>query len=191
MASRLIFFFVWVYVAIDLGFCRPSLQYGWELVCSIFHARLPSKQEKQKFHAWLLVFYISTFLLFCRAYIFVITYDGYFREYNLKATKPNESVWSLERDFNLIDKFWWPQMTKIHGRFSLCSLCQDQPLPRCLCSWWAIVGLCASSERRRCVIIVSSSLGMGAEVSRVLVVGQWFYLRLKIIILPYSIGVCI
>lgn len=38
-----------------------------------------------------------------RACIFIIAYNGYFREYNLKATKSNESLWSLEREFNLID----------------------------------------------------------------------------------------
>lgn len=38
-----------------------------------------------------------------RASMFVIAHNGYFREYSLTVTKSKESVWSLEREFNLID----------------------------------------------------------------------------------------
>lgn len=45
----------------------------------------------------------NVFALYGRASMFVIAYNGYFREYNLKVNKSNESLWSLEREFNLID----------------------------------------------------------------------------------------
>nr|CAD1827836.1 unnamed protein product [Ananas comosus var. bracteatus] len=38
-----------------------------------------------------------------RANIYIITQNGYFREYTLQITKSNESLWSLEREFNLLD----------------------------------------------------------------------------------------
>ncbi|CAL4885715.1 unnamed protein product [Urochloa decumbens] len=34
--------------------------------------------------------------------IYIITHDGYFREYVIGTTKSNESSWSLEREFNLL-----------------------------------------------------------------------------------------
>ncbi|CAL9166958.1 unnamed protein product [Musa hybrid cultivar] len=38
-----------------------------------------------------------------RASIFIITRNGYFREYSLNVTKSNECSWSLEREVNLLD----------------------------------------------------------------------------------------
>lgn len=35
--------------------------------------------------------------------IYIVTHDGYFREYVIGTTKSNESSWSLEREFNLLD----------------------------------------------------------------------------------------
>ncbi|URE31459.1 WD40 [Musa troglodytarum] len=38
-----------------------------------------------------------------RASIFIITHNGYFREYSLNVTKSNECSWSLEREVNVLD----------------------------------------------------------------------------------------
>ncbi|GJM87221.1 hypothetical protein PR202_ga03155 [Eleusine coracana subsp. coracana] len=38
-----------------------------------------------------------------RTVIFIITHDGYFREYVICTTKSNESSWTLEREFSLLD----------------------------------------------------------------------------------------
>ncbi|XP_042418219.1 autophagy-related protein 18b-like [Zingiber officinale] len=38
-----------------------------------------------------------------RASIFIISHNGYFREYTLKITELNEFSWSLEREINLLD----------------------------------------------------------------------------------------
>jgi len=35
--------------------------------------------------------------------IYIVTQDGYFREYVIGTTKSNESSWSLEREFNFLD----------------------------------------------------------------------------------------
>ncbi|KAF8730143.1 hypothetical protein HU200_017114 [Digitaria exilis] len=35
--------------------------------------------------------------------IYIVTHDGYFREYVIGTTKSNESSWLLEREFNLLD----------------------------------------------------------------------------------------
>ena len=40
---------------------------------------------------------------FCRTVIYIVTQDGYFREYVIGTTKSNESSWSLEREFNFLD----------------------------------------------------------------------------------------
>ncbi|KAG1364411.1 autophagy-related protein 18b [Cocos nucifera] len=45
---------------------------------------------------------VSTVSAF-RASIFIITYDGNFREYTLNVAKLNESSWSLEREFNVLE----------------------------------------------------------------------------------------
>lgn len=37
------------------------------------------------------------------ASVFIITYNGYFRQYSLNCTKLNESSWSLEHEYNLLD----------------------------------------------------------------------------------------
>ncbi|CAN6547316.1 unnamed protein product [Malus baccata var. baccata] len=38
----------------------------------------------------------------CRATISIISYNGYFQEYNLSVNSQNEFVWSLEREFKLL-----------------------------------------------------------------------------------------
>ncbi|KAI6682492.1 hypothetical protein NL676_036373 [Syzygium grande] len=38
----------------------------------------------------------------CRAIISIITFNGYFQEYNLSINEKNEASWSLEREFNLL-----------------------------------------------------------------------------------------
>ncbi|KAL6911987.1 hypothetical protein ACP4OV_000792 [Aristida adscensionis] len=38
-----------------------------------------------------------------RTVIYVVTHDGYFREYVICTTKSNESSWTLEREFSLFD----------------------------------------------------------------------------------------
>ncbi|KAI3423769.1 uncharacterized protein J3R85_010773 [Psidium guajava] len=38
----------------------------------------------------------------CRAIISIITFNGYFQEYNLSINEQNEASWSLEREFNLL-----------------------------------------------------------------------------------------
>jgi len=35
--------------------------------------------------------------------IYIVTQDGYFREYVISTTKSNESSWLLEREFNFLD----------------------------------------------------------------------------------------
>ncbi|KAL2572379.1 hypothetical protein AAZV13_17G064700 [Glycine max] len=44
----------------------------------------------------------SSELLACRAIMSVITYNGYFQEYNLSIDAQNELSWSLVREFNLL-----------------------------------------------------------------------------------------
>lgn len=38
-----------------------------------------------------------------RTVVYVVTHDGYFREYTIGTTKSNESSWVLEREFSLLD----------------------------------------------------------------------------------------
>ncbi|KAJ3695415.1 hypothetical protein LUZ60_000792 [Juncus effusus] len=45
----------------------------------------------------------SSSVLALRAIIYIITQNGYFREYVLQFAKLNESSWSLEREVNLLD----------------------------------------------------------------------------------------
>ncbi|KAK1275502.1 Autophagy-related protein 18b [Acorus gramineus] len=40
--------------------------------------------------------------LVCRASIFIFTYNGYFQEYTLSINNSNDSLWCLEREFNLL-----------------------------------------------------------------------------------------
>ncbi|EEC74153.1 hypothetical protein OsI_09242 [Oryza sativa Indica Group] len=38
-----------------------------------------------------------------RTVVYIITHDGYFREYSINTTKSNESSWVLQRELNLLD----------------------------------------------------------------------------------------
>ncbi|KAG8059164.1 hypothetical protein GUJ93_ZPchr0002g24135 [Zizania palustris] len=38
-----------------------------------------------------------------RTVVYIITHDGYFREYTISTTRSNESSWVLQREFNLLD----------------------------------------------------------------------------------------
>uniref|UniRef100_A0A0E0K654 Autophagy-related protein 18 n=1 Tax=Oryza punctata TaxID=4537 RepID=A0A0E0K654_ORYPU len=38
-----------------------------------------------------------------RTVVYIITHDGYFREYSINTTKSNESSWVLQREVNLLD----------------------------------------------------------------------------------------
>ena len=65
-----------------------------------------------------------------RASIFIITYDGNFRDYTLSVTKLNESSRSLEREFNVLetisDNPYWlgaVQETKLNGGINMLLSC--------------------------------------------------------------------
>lgn len=47
--------------------------------------------------------------------IYIVTHNGYFREYLIGTTKSNESSWLLEREFNLLDAYSGsPKQNELH-----------------------------------------------------------------------------
>ncbi|KAM3224262.1 hypothetical protein ACQJBY_057573 [Aegilops geniculata] len=49
-----------------------------------------------------------------RTVVYVVTHDGYFREYTISTTKSNESSWVLEREFSLLDTGYTPKQNEHH-----------------------------------------------------------------------------
>jgi autophagy-related protein 18 len=53
--------------------------------------------------------------MFYRTVIYIVTHNGYFREYLIGTTKSNESSWLLEREFNLLDAYSGsPKQNELH-----------------------------------------------------------------------------
>ncbi|KAF7091633.1 hypothetical protein CFC21_094189 [Triticum aestivum] len=49
-----------------------------------------------------------------RTVVYVVTHDGYFREYTIGTTKSNESSWVLEREFSLLDTGYTQKQNEHH-----------------------------------------------------------------------------